>query len=165
MAGLSAQLQARARKRGFRMTLQRQIILDAIESLQGHITAEGVAARVRERYPGLDPQINLSTIYRTLEFLEELDLVRHTHFDDGVARWHGAGEAPHQHLVCRRCGWEHDLDLAILEPLDGELRRRYGFGADLAHFALVGVCADCQRSPERGSGADGEAANGGMDDR
>jgi Fur family ferric uptake transcriptional regulator len=118
---------------------------------------------VRERYPGLDPQNNLSTIYRTLEFLEELDLVRHTHFDDGVARWHGAGEAPHQHLVCRRCGWEQDLDLAILEPLDGELRRRYGFGADLAHFALVGVCADCQRSPEQVSGADGQASNGGSE--
>ena len=144
MAGLSETVQERARERGFRMTLQRQIILEAIESLQGHITAEAVYARVRARYP----QVNLSTVYRTLEFLEELDLVRHTHFDDGVARWHGAGEEPHQHLVCRRCGLEVELDLALLEPLDQELRRRHGFQADLAHFALVGVCAACAASRE-----------------
>ena len=148
MAGLSAQVQQRARERGFRMTLQRQIILDAIDSMRGHITAEAVHAEVRARYP----QVNLSTVYRTLEFLEELDLVRHTHFDDGVARWHGAGEAPHQHLVCRRCGFEQELELSLLEPLDRELRRHYGFTADLAHFALVGVCAACRdASPDGGT--------------
>ena len=142
---MSATVQARARARGFRMTLQRQIILDVIESLEGHITAEAVYAQVRARYP----QVNLSTVYRTLEFLEELSLVSHTHFDDGVARWHGAGEAPHQHLICRRCGSEQELDLALLEPLDRELRHRYGFQADLAHFALVGLCARCQQEAGR----------------
>ena len=137
---LSAVVQERARERGFRMTLQRQVILDAIEALEGHITAEAVYAQVRERYP----QVNLSTVYRTLEFLEELELVSHTHFEDGVARWHGMDAAPHQHLVCRRCGWEQELELALLEPLDAELQRRHGFRADLAHFALTGVCAACQ---------------------
>ncbi len=148
MAGLSATVQARARERGFRMTLQRQIIMDAIESLEGHITAEAVYSQVRARYP----QVNLSTVYRTLEFLEELDLVRHTHFDDGVARWHGAGQAPHQHLVCRRCGFEQELDLEILQPLDQELRQRHGFHADLAHFALVGLCSGCQGGEPRTDG-------------
>ncbi len=134
------------------MTLQRQIILDAIESLPGHITAEAVYARVRARYP----QVNLSTVYRTLEFLEELDLVRHTHFDDGVARWHGVDEQPHQHLVCRRCGSEQELELSLLSPLDHELQQRYGFHADLAHFALVGLCAACYANTGAPSG--GEAA-------
>ena len=53
MGTLGAAVQQRARERGFRMTLQRQIILDAIESMEGHITAEGVYARIRSRFPPL----------------------------------------------------------------------------------------------------------------
>jgi Fur family ferric uptake transcriptional regulator len=127
------------RARGQRMTPQRQLILEAVQAIDGHISADAVYERVAARFP----QVNKSTVYRTLELLQSLDLVRHTHFDDGVAQYHRAEEALHQHLVCRSCGSEHELDLAILEPLGKELSRRYGFEADLAHFALVGLCREC----------------------
>jgi Fur family ferric uptake transcriptional regulator len=127
------------RERGQRMTPQRQLILEAVQQLEGHISAEAVHARVAARFP----QVNISTVYRTLELLQELGLVTHTHFDDGVAQYHRADQGVHQHLVCRQCGSEQELGLELLEPLGLELRRRHGFQADLAHFALVGLCRAC----------------------
>jgi Fur family transcriptional regulator, ferric uptake regulator len=133
------------RERGQRMTPQRQLILEAVQTIDGHISAEAVHALVAARFP----QVNISTVYRTLELLQTLGLVTHTHFDDGVAQYHRAEESQHQHLVCRGCGSEQELDLAVLEPLGGELERRYGFEADLAHFALVGLCRQCARTDRR----------------
>jgi Fur family ferric uptake transcriptional regulator len=133
------------RARGQRMTPQRQLILEAVESIDGHISVDAVHARVSARFP----QINISTVYRTLELLQDLGLVTHTHFDDGVAQYHRTDQGLHQHLVCRGCGFEQELSLDLLTPLGEELRLRYGFEADLAHFALVGYCADCALSRDR----------------
>ena len=133
------------RRRGLRMTPQRQLILEAVESIDGHISVEAVHARVAARFP----QVNVSTVYRTLELLEELGLIRHTHFDDGVAQYHRSELGLHQHLVCRVCGWEQDLELSVLEPLGEEIRRRHGFEVDLAHFALVGRCRACAAREDR----------------
>src|SRR5919109_984215 len=135
------QLVQSLKERGHRLTPQRQLILEAIESARGHISAESVHARVAAQFP----QVNISTVYRTLELLQELGLVTHTHFDDGIAQYHLTSEAAHQHMVCRRCGAEREIDVAVLDPLDRYLREKYGFQADLAHFAIVGLCADCAR--------------------
>jgi Fur family ferric uptake transcriptional regulator len=110
---------------------------------QLHISADAVHTRVTDQFP----QINISTVYRTLDLLEELGLVRHTHFDDGVAQYHLAETALHQHLICRGCGAEQELDVEILRPLGQLLDRQYGFQLDLAHFALIGRCANCLLSP------------------
>lgn len=128
------------KQRGMRMTPQRQLILEAIAASKGHMSAEGLYQQVAPRFP----DVNISTVYRTLEVLEELGLLRHTHFHDGVSRYHLATETEHQHLVCRRCGGETQLDLDILQPMAQALRDRYGFEADLAHTAIVGVCRACQ---------------------
>jgi Fur family transcriptional regulator, ferric uptake regulator len=128
------------RGRGQRMTPQRQLILEAVQTIEGHISADAVHTVVAARFP----QVNISTVYRTLELLQNLGLITHTHFDDGIAQYHRADESQHQHLVCRACGSEQELDIAVLEPLGAELRQRYGFEADLAHFALVGLCRRCR---------------------
>ena len=127
------------KERGHRLTPQRQMILEAIEASRGHVSAESIHAEVAARFP----QVNISTVYRTLELLQDLGLVSHTHFDDGIAQYHLASEAQHQHMVCRRCGHEQELAVSVLDPLDRHLRERYGFVADLAHFAIVGLCAKC----------------------
>ena len=131
------------KEQGHRLTPQRQLILEAIETSKGHVSAESIHARVAARFP----QVNISTVYRTLELLQDLGMVRHTHFDDGIAQYHLASEAEHQHMVCRRCGDERELDVRVLDPLDHHLRERYGFVADLAHFAIVGLCARCAADP------------------
>ncbi len=130
------------RSRGYRLTPQRRVILEALERARHHTTAEDVARRVAQAVPG----INASTVYRTLETLEENSLVTHTHFDDGITRWHLASEEAHQHLVCRSCGEEQELELALLAPVARRIRERFGFDADMAHFAIAGLCPKCRAS-------------------
>ncbi len=125
--------------RGLRMTPQRQLILETIASLEGHLSADLIYQGVARRFPN----VNISTVYRTLELLQDLELVTHTHFDDGIAQYHLAHEPAHQHLVCRECGAEQELDIAVLDPLARKLRSDYGFQPDLAHFAIVGRCRAC----------------------
>ena len=144
MVETSSQMLAALKAAGLRMTPQRQMIVEAIAESEGHISAEAIHSRVSARFP----QVNLSTVYRTLDLLQELGLVAHTHFDDGVALYHRASEAGHQHLVCRRCGAEQELDASLLEPLAETLRRQHGFEPDLAHFAIVGLCAACRTAGE-----------------
>jgi Fur family ferric uptake transcriptional regulator len=139
---VAVKLQATLRQRGYRLTPQRRVILDAIERARHHTTAEDVARRVSDKFAGVDA----STVYRTLQLLEENGLVNHTHFDDGVTRWHLASLQPHQHLVCRSCGEEQEFELEVLDPLARRLRDRFGFHADLAHFAIAGLCRGCRRS-------------------
>jgi len=131
------------KEQGHRLTSQRQLILEAIEASEGHVSAESVHATVAAQFP----QVNISTVYRTLELLQDLGMVSHTHFDDGIAQYHLASEAQHQHMVCRRCGAEREIDVTVLDPLDRHLRENYGFVADLTHFAIVGLCASCAAVP------------------
>jgi Fur family ferric uptake transcriptional regulator len=138
---LTAQeLRGALKQRGLRMTPQRQLILDAVAAMRGHIAVEQVYQQVVRQFP----DVNISTVYRTLEVLEELGVVRHTHFPSGVAQYQRTDEATHQHLVCTRCGADSEVDLALLEPLAQELRSRFGFEPDLMHTAIGGVCRACQ---------------------
>jgi Fur family ferric uptake transcriptional regulator len=133
------QVAQRAREFGKRMTVQRRLVLDALDHASHHTTAEEIAARIRRQHPQIDP----STVYRNLEALEELGYVTHTHFEDRVTRWHRADAERHGHLVCRSCGAESEVPMTILEPLARRLRAEHGFAADLAHSAVVGICREC----------------------
>ena len=121
------------------MTIQRRMVLEALERARHHITADEIAARIRAKHPQIDP----STVYRNLESLEELGYVTHTHFEDRVTRWHLADAHRHGHLVCRQCGAETEVPMTLLEPLARKLRSEHGFQADLAHSAVVGICREC----------------------
>jgi Fur family transcriptional regulator, ferric uptake regulator len=140
----ATELKVALKQRGLRMTPQRQLVLDAVASMQGHVSADQVYQHVVRVFP----DVNISTVYRTLEVLEELGVVRHTHFHDDVALYERTDMAPHHHMVCSRCGADFELDLDVLQPLADELRRRYGFEADLAHSAIVGQCRACLATPD-----------------
>ena len=77
---------------------QRELILDAVEEL-GHATPDEVLAEVRTH----STAVNASTVYRTLEVLEELGLVRHAHLSDRAPTYHSISDHEHFHLVCRNC--------------------------------------------------------------
>ena len=88
-----------------------------------------------------NPEIHLSTVYRTLEALEAFGLVEHTHVGHGPAVYHLG--APHQHLVCETCGAVLDVDAAVLDDLRAQLRTRFGFRLHVGHFAMLGRCSRC----------------------
>ena len=121
------------------MTPQRQLILEAVARSRGHISVDQVYRQVAQDYP----EVNVTTVYRTLEVLEELGYVRHTHFHGDRAQYQRTDEPAHHHLVCTECGNNQELDLSVLEPFEAELRRRYGFHADLSHAAITGLCDAC----------------------
>jgi Fur family ferric uptake transcriptional regulator len=124
------------------MTPQRQLILEAIARSRGHISVEQIHRQVVDDYP----DVNLSTVYRTLEQLEGLGYVRHTHFHGERAQFERTDEPPHQHLVCTTCGRDQELEISVLEPLQAELRRLHGFHANLSHTAIVGTCSTCHEA-------------------
>src|SRR5215471_3690014 len=124
---------------GLRMTPQRQLILDVVASMRGHIGVDQVYRQVAARYP----DVNITTVYRTLEVLEERGIVRHTHFHDGRSQFERTDEPAHQHLVCKACGRDQEMDLSVLEPLTESLLEKFGFAADFSHTAIVGYCAGC----------------------
>jgi Fur family transcriptional regulator, ferric uptake regulator len=127
------------RERGLRLTPQRQLILEAVHEL-GHATPEAIHQTVRGRAAG----VNITTVYRTLELLEELSLVNHTHLSHGSPTYHPAGEDQHVHLVCRNCGSVDECDPSIMKPVVERLAAERDFRVDVGHVSLFGVCGDCK---------------------
>jgi Fur family transcriptional regulator, ferric uptake regulator len=127
------------RERGLRLTPQRQLILEAVHEL-GHATPEQVHNHVRERVAG----VNITTVYRTLELLEDLRLVTHTHLSHGSPTYHPAGDDQHVHLVCRSCGSISEVNPSVMQPVTDRLRDEKGFRVDVGHVSLFGECADCK---------------------
>lgn len=125
------------RARGLRRTVQRQLVLDAVQRLH-HATPEQVHTAIRQTAD----EVNLTTVYRTLELLEDLGLVTHTHLSHGPPTYHSADDV-HLHLVCRSCGGVDEAPTALLDGLAGRLRDERGFETDVGHVALFGVCAGC----------------------
>lgn len=128
-------------ERGYRLTPQRMLVLAAIENSDDHISAEEIYAEVVKKYP----HVNISTVYRTLELLNRLDLVTETDLGGGRVRYHPADKGHHHHLVCQECGRIIDLDESILVSLKDVLLGEYDFSADLRHLAIFGRCADCRQ--------------------
>ena len=126
-------------KQGYRLTPQRMMILSAIENSNSHISAEEIYVQVVAKYPN----INISTVYRTLELLKGLGLVTETDMGEGRVRYHPAEKGHHHHLVCQECGAIIDLDESLLAPLKSALLQEYKFSADLRHLAIFGRCINC----------------------
>jgi Fur family ferric uptake transcriptional regulator len=131
--------QGQLRAKGYRLTPQRQLVLEAIATL-GHATADDILSQVREVASG----INISTVYRTLDLLEELALVTHTHLGHGAPTYHVADDAEHVHLVCRSCGAISEVSPDVVAPTVDRLAADHGFEADVHHFAVFGRCSGCR---------------------
>lgn len=90
--------------------------------------------------------VNISTVYRTLELLDELGLVTHTHLGHGAPTYHLADDADHVHLVCRSCGQVREGASELIQATVDRLAADEGFSVDVRHFSIFGVCRECQGS-------------------
>ncbi len=127
------ELTARLRERGLRVTPQREQVLAAVRTL-GHATPE----QISESVTGVD----VTTVYRTLELLEELGLVRHAHLGHGAPSYRPA-EDEHIHVVCHSCGAVADADPSLVDALERRLFTDDGFVLDRSHFTVFGRCRAC----------------------
>ncbi|GLW65330.1 transcriptional repressor [Actinomadura rubrobrunea] len=131
--------QEELRAKGYRVTPQRQLVLEAVTKLE-HGTPEQICAEVQRTARG----VNISTVYRTLELLEELGLVKHAHLGHGPPNYHLAAEAEHIHLVCRKCGAVNDVDPEAAAGLAARLEEQFGFETDVHHLTVYGRCSSCR---------------------
>ena len=127
--------------RGFRMTPQRQLILDAIHQGSGHSTPNEIYDRVNGKLPA----VNRATVYRTLEFLLELGLVTTAHGKGNQLLYELASPTPHHHLVCRCCDRVVQVDHAQVAACFAKLEQAYHFSIQTDHLVLFGVCESCSR--------------------
>ena len=129
---------AELRARGYRLTPQRQLVLEAVAELV-HATPEEISVAVRRTASG----VNISTVYRTLELLEELGLVQHTHLGHGAPTYSVAGDHDHVHLVCRVCGAVDEVSSELVQDVVERLANLRSFSVDVGHVALFGRCGAC----------------------
>lgn len=135
---MSTEWQSDLRRRGYRLTPQRQLVLEAVDALE-HATPDDILTEVRKTAGG----VNISTVYRTLELLEELELVSHAHLGHGAPMYHLAERHHHIHLVCRDCGNVIEADITVAAEFRVKLQESFDFDTDMKHFAIFGRCANC----------------------
>lgn len=139
-----AESRALIRRKGYRLTPQRQMILDAVRESQGHCTPDEVFARVQRK----NSAVNRATVYRTLDFLLRLGLVTTAHIQNNQVIYELAGHTPHHHLVCQHCNHVIQIDHDLIQPMLDKLEKLYGFEVRTDHFMIFGLCAACRAAEQ-----------------
>jgi len=111
-----------------------------LSGVDGHVTATELVDSCRT----IDPSTTPSTVYRTLEMLEGIGLVSHSHGLGGRQEFHVGPATDHAHLVCASCGSRVELARHEVQPIADEVLLRHGFDADLEHLTIEGRCAACR---------------------
>jgi Fur family ferric uptake transcriptional regulator len=137
-----ATVPARFRARGMRWTPQRRAVIEVLADTDGHITGAELVDRCRARDPGTIP----STVYRTLDVLEEIGLVRHGHGADGREEYHVGPNSEHGHMYCAACGESWEIPVAAADRIAASLADADGFEVDISHVTVVGRCRACART-------------------
>ena len=127
------------KEKGYRITPQRTMILDVLHRAEKHITPEEIHKQVCAVYP----EVNKSTIYRTLELLKNLGLVDETDLGGDKLYYHHSEKGHHHHLICQKCGRTFEVDEEIFDPVKETLIRDYNFVPDLRHVGVFGHCLTC----------------------
>jgi Fur family ferric uptake transcriptional regulator len=127
------------RRAGFRMTPQRQMILEALYHHPGYATVNEIWDRVREQ----SPHVDLSTIYRSLHFLTKQGLVSELLLSSGSAQYAPAREHPHAHAVCARCGHVMPVEPDWLQSISEIMVAQHGFHMNITSLEIPGICAEC----------------------
>lgn len=127
------------RSRGLRWTPQRRVLLEVLAGIDGHVTGAELVDGCRS----IDPSTTPSTVYRTLDVLEELGIVSHSHGRAGRQEFHVNPSRDHGHLACSTCGRTWELGADEVGPLVADLRSRRGFEVELDHLTVEGRCRAC----------------------
>ncbi len=145
MTQLAVDFAARLHAQGYRLTSQRQMILDVVRQADDHVTPEDVYQRVHRR----NPAVSRATIYRTLDFLCEMRLI-HALYWGGQMYYEITDNQPHHHLVCRSCGGMIECEHDLLQILFDAVEKQHHFTIDMDHVALFGLCRQCRTVPQKG---------------
>lgn len=135
---------AAIRDAGGRLTSARRVVLAALFAADGPVSAEYLAAGLGGQMIGSD----ISSVYRNLERLEALGVVRHVHVGHGPGLYTLEDDTQHEYLVCERCDRVDSVDAARLDEVRAAIRESFGYQARFSHFPIVGLCARCAEDDE-----------------
>ena len=130
---------ATVRARGLRLSAARRLVLEALFAAEEPVTAERIASGLGGRLPGSD----LASVYRNLETLEALGLVRHVHMGHGPGRYALTGRRSAEYVACERCGAHLALAPEALDAARAAVQEACGYRARFSHFPIVGTCPAC----------------------
>jgi Fur family ferric uptake transcriptional regulator len=128
------------RSRKLKITPARIAIIEILSAKKSHLSAEEIANRIIE----IMPSVHLSTVYRTLDVLEQQGIIEHVHLGHGSAVYHLAFEN-HRHLLCSLCGLVIEIPHELLDDAAKAIEEKYGFQLEAKHFSLVGICKSCRQ--------------------
>jgi Fur family ferric uptake transcriptional regulator len=128
------------REHGLRASTARRLVLEALFQAREPVTAESIAGGLG----GLLPRSDLASVYRNLETLEGLGLVRHFHLGHGPGLY-GMASEEREYLVCEGCHQLRAVDPAELDGVRASILERFGFHASFKHLPIAGKCPECMR--------------------
>ncbi len=127
---------------GMRVTSQRALILEVIQHGQGHLDADEVYRRAREK----QPRLSLSTVYRTLQTLKKLSLVEEVHFDEAHHHYEIKPSTEHYHLVCLGCGRVVEFQYPLTRLVKRGVAETKDFEITGSEVRMMGYCPTCRES-------------------
>ena len=133
------QVPERLREHGLRWTSQRATLVSVLKVVDGHVTGSQLVERCR----ALEPATTPSTVYRTLDALESIGVISHSHGLDGREEYHLLANDEHGHLICSVCGADEDLPAIEASSFVNVLRRDHGFAVRIDHLTVTGTCRTC----------------------
>lgn len=129
------------RARGMRISSARRLVLEALYAADAPISAEQIADGLAGRLPRSD----LASVYRNLETLEQVGLVRHSHLGHGPGLYMPTGAREREYLVCDSCSAVKAVEPSEMDAVRALIHERFGYEARFSHFPILGLCADCAR--------------------
>ncbi len=129
------------RARGMRISSARRLVLEALYAADAPISAEQIADGLAGRLPRSD----LASVYRNLETLEQVGLVRHCHLGHGPGLYMPTGAREREYLVCDSCNAVMAVEPSDMDDVRTIIHERFGYEARFSHFPILGLCADCAR--------------------
>jgi len=145
MVDLLKETQNRIQAQGGRMTAQRRLIVKALQEMDSHPTAEELHAVVAAK----DPTLHISTVYRTLRWLEQEQLIKTHYFgDERQERFDPSPPQEHYHFICSSCKNIIEFDSLLVNAIKAQFELHSGARVESGSVVLYGICAECRKRIE-----------------
>ncbi len=141
---------AAIRSEGGRLSTARRLVLEELFAAAGPVSAERIASQIARR----GPTFEVSSVYRNLERLEAMGVVRHVHLGHGPGLYSLVGGGVREYLVCERCDRVTSVEPERLDPVRNQIRKRFGYEARFTHFPITGLCPECAERERSGGDRD-----------
>lgn len=135
------------RKNGLKYTKQREVLIKTLYNNLDHFTPENLYLHIKNEYPELN--IGIATVYRTLNLLEESEMVTSITFGSQGKKFELATKPHHDHMICRKCGQIIEFQDQTIEKRQILISKEQGFELTGHIMQLYGICSECSKKGKK----------------